>query len=185
MPISHSAGDTADLGSAIPAREKLELLYQSVCSQFGAGLVRLASSYESVADARQDLLQEIHLALWQALPRFRGECSLRTFVYRVAHNRGLTHVWRRRPEVPLSAACPEIGDERPSPESAAISNAGQASLLRAIRRLPVAYRQVITMALEELPQAEIAAVLGITENNVAVRLNRARKLLGQELGGKR
>ncbi|PWT90281.1 MAG: RNA polymerase subunit sigma-70, partial [Proteobacteria bacterium] len=77
-----------------------------------------------------------------------------------------------------------VSDPSPSAESAAIRSAGHASLLAAVRRLPIPYRQVIAMTLEELPQPEIAAVLGITENNVAVRLNRARKLLRRELGGK-
>jgi RNA polymerase sigma-70 factor (ECF subfamily) len=165
-------------------RQELERRYESLCRQYGDSLFRLASSYESVPDAREDVLQEIRMALWKALPAFRGECSLRTFVYRVAHNRGLTHVWRRRTQAQASEDFPEVGDPRPSPESSAIRNSDYASLMKAIRRLPIAYRQVITMALDELPQSEIAAVLGISENNVAVRLNRARKLLRQELGGK-
>ncbi len=65
---------------------------------------------------------------------------------------------------------------------AAIRKADQESLLAAIRRLPLDYRQVVTMVLDELPQTEIAAVLGISESNVAVRLHRARKLLRQQLG---
>ena len=58
----------------------------------------------------------------------------------------------------------------------------QARLAQAIRSLPVAYRQVITMSLEGLPHGEIALVLGISESNVAVRLNRARALLREKLG---
>jgi RNA polymerase sigma-70 factor (ECF subfamily) len=148
-------------------------------------LFRLASSYESAPHASEDLLQEIQLALWKAIPSFRGDCSLRTFVYRVAHNRALTHVWRRRAEPLLCDDFGDLDDPAPTPEAATIRNADYASLAEAIRRLPIVYRQVITMALEEVPQAEIAAVLGISENNVAVRLNRARKLLRQQLGENR
>jgi RNA polymerase sigma-70 factor (ECF subfamily) len=166
-------------------REELELVYEKALAEFGDGLYRLASSYESVADAREDLLQEIRLALWKALPSFRGECSVRTFVYRVAHNRGLTHVWRRKAQAQASEDFPEPGDPRPDPERSAIRNADHESLMAAIRQLPVPYRQVITMALEELPQAEMAAVLGTSEGNIAVRLTRARKMLRQELGAKR
>jgi RNA polymerase sigma factor (sigma-70 family) len=163
-------------------RQELERQYQSLCEEYEGSLFRLASSYEPAPDVREDLLQEIRLALWKALPTFRGECSLRTFVFRVAHNRGLTHVWRRRIHTRFSEDLPEaVGDPRPDPEANAIRSADHTSLMKAIRRLPIAYRQAITMALEELPQCEIAAVLGISENNVAVRLNRARKLLRQEL----
>lgn len=166
------------------ARSSLEREYEELWSAYGEGLTRLASSYESARDSREDLLQEIRLALWKALPTFRRDCSLRTFVYRVAHNRGLTHVWRRRTQPQSSAELPDVGDPRPSPEETAIQTADQSSLMDAIRKLPIAYRQVITMTLEELPQSEIAAVLGISENNVAVRLNRGRKLLRGYLEGK-
>lgn len=166
-------------------RRQLEQQYENIWNQYGSSLSRLASSYEDVPHAREDLLQEIQLALWKALPTFRGDCSMRTFVYRIAHNRALTHVWRRRMQAQSSTELTDVDDPRPGPESSTISNANYSSLLNAIRKLPVAYRQVVTMALEELPQGEIATVLGITENNVAVRLNRARKFLRRELGGKK
>jgi len=166
------------------ARSSLEREYEELWCEYGEGMMRLASSYESAPDAREDLLQEIRLALWKALPGFRGDCSLRTFVYRVAHNRGLTHVWRRRTQAHSSHELPDIDDPRPGPETRAIHNADQSSLMDAIRKLPIGYRQVITMTLEELPQSEIADVLGISENNVAVRLNRARKHLRAYLEGK-
>ena len=166
-------------------RQELEQQFEDIWNQYGSSLVRLASSYEDVAHAREDLVQEIQLALWRALPTFRGDCSMRTFVYRIAHNRALTHVWRRRKQAQSSAALIEVGDPRPGPESSAIRNADYSALLNAIRKLPIPHRQVITMALDELPQGEIATLLGITENHVAVRFNRARKLLHEELGGKK
>jgi len=156
--------------------------YETVWAEYSNGISRLAASYESAPDLREDLMQEIRLALWKALPGFRGDCSMRTFVYRVAHNRALTHVWRRRGQSLQSDELPDICDPSPGPESSAIRRADQESLMLAIRKLPVHYRQVITMVLEELSQSEIAAVLGISENNVAVRLNRARNLLRRELG---
>jgi RNA polymerase sigma-70 factor (ECF subfamily) len=156
--------------------------YENVWVEYSESIRRLVASYESAADLREDLLQEIRLALWKALPAFRGECSMRTFVYRVAHNRALTHVWQQRGQPLQSDELPEVCDPSPGPESAAIRKADQESLIRAIRKLPVLYRQVITMVLEDLSQPEIAAVLGISENNVAVRLNRARNLLRRELG---
>jgi RNA polymerase sigma factor (sigma-70 family) len=163
---------------------RLEEEYQHIWAEYRESMVRLVYSYESLPHAREDLLQEIQLALWKALPSFRGECTTRTFVYRIAHNRALTHAWRQRKHVPSVESDLELSDPRPSPESTAIHNAEQSWLVDAIRRLPIMYRQVITMTLDELPQSEIAAVLGLTENNVAVRLNRARKLLRQVLGGK-
>lgn len=166
-----------------PGREELERAYESVWREYGASLGRLAASYEAAPDAREDLLQEIGLALWKALPGFRGDCSLRTFVYRVAHNRALTHAWQRRAQSRAAEEVEEIADPAPSAEASAIRRADRVSLIAAIRRLPLEYRQVVTMTLEQMPQAEIAAVLGISETNTAVRLHRARKLLRRELGG--
>ncbi len=163
-------------------RKELERQYEDLLREHGPGLSRLAASYESLAHAREDLLQDIRLALWTALPSFRGDCSLRTFVYRIAHNRGLSHAYRRRRQPPESEAPDEIIDPKSDPEASAIRNAMHDRLVHAIRILPLAYRQVITLALENLPHAEIALVLGISETNVAVRLNRARALLREKLG---
>jgi RNA polymerase sigma factor (sigma-70 family) len=163
-------------------RKELEAQYEDLLREFGPGLFRLVASYEYHVHIREDLLQDIRLALWTALPGFRGECSLRTFVYRIAHNRGLSHANGRRKQVSEADEPDEIIDPKSDPESTAIENAMQARLARAIRSLPLAYRQVITMTLESLPHAEIALVLGISENNVAVRLNRARILLREKLG---
>jgi DNA-directed RNA polymerase specialized sigma24 family protein len=78
-------------------RHDLEAQFDRMLSEHGAAVSRLAYSYEAVGGIREELVQEIALAIWQALPHFRGECSERTFVFRIAHNRGLTHVSRRRP----------------------------------------------------------------------------------------
>jgi len=163
--------------------DPLEAEYERILAEFGPGIARLSSSYEWRVHAREDLLQDIRLAIWTALPRFRGEASVRTFVFRIAHNRALTHVWKRK-RVDAQEET-DMADARADPESAAIEDAGRARLIDAIRTLPIPYRQAITLALEDLPQSEIAAILGISENNVAVRMNRARKLLKEKLGGSR
>ena len=63
-----------------------DALYADAAAQFGWALERLARAYESDSDRRADLLQDIHVALWRSLERFDGRCSMRTWVYRVAHN---------------------------------------------------------------------------------------------------
>jgi RNA polymerase sigma factor (sigma-70 family) len=158
-------------------RGALTAQYERIFEAYGPALVRLTSSYESIPQAREDLLQEILLAIWKALPGFRGDCSEKTFALRVAHNRCLTHIWRRGKSPQSEADLPEVADPRKNPETMAIDSRRREALLAAIRVLPVNYRQVITLALEDLTPPEIASVLGVTENNVAVRLNRARKAL--------
>ena len=139
-------------------------------------LERIVASYARSDADRADLRQDVALALWSALPSFRGDCSERTFLLRVAHNRALTFISKRglpTDEIEdhadrvlaTTGKNPAIAYERKERES---------RLLAAVRALPIPHRQVITLMLEGLSHREIAAVLGTTENNVGVRANRAR-----------
>jgi len=132
-------------------------------------------------------MQEIAMAIWKALPHFRGECSERTFVYRIAHNRGLSHASRRRPaHDPLDELtdADHPADPQPDPEQRALHTDERTRLASAIQNLPLAQRQITVLMLEGLSHVEMADVLGTTENNIAVRLTRAKNALKQALGGK-
>lgn len=151
--------------------------------EYGPALARLAASYTTHIADRDDLLQEILVAIWIAQPRFRGECSERTFVFRVGHNRAITFVTRQRRQEPLELAHAVI-DPRPDPAEHLERAERQAQLLAAVRQLPELQRQAIVLSLEGLTHREIADVLGTTENNVAVRLTRARTSLRHLFAGK-
>ena len=119
----------------------------------GAALTRLAASYARGPDDREDLFQDIAVAIWRALPRFRGECSERTFLFRIAHNRGIAHIARRRlPTIEVGEDL-ELRDERPDPEQSLSIEQERQRLLDAILKLPVGYRQVVTLALEGMSYA--------------------------------
>ena len=154
--------------------------FDEILREYSPALARLAGSYVRDAAEREDLLQEIALALWQALPTFRGEASERTFVFRIAHNRALAHRARRR----IVGTEPDeaIEDHAVDPERALAAHQVGKRLFEAIERLPLASAQVVTLSLEGLSYAEIADVLGISESNVGVRLTRARELLRRLLG---
>jgi RNA polymerase sigma-70 factor (ECF subfamily) len=177
--VAASASDDVEA-----ARERQ---FTALLAANGAALARLAASYTPSVSDRDDLLQEIALAVWQALPRFRGECSERTFLFRIAHNRAVTHATRRRAHgvadstsldpTEAGATGSEPRDPAPDPETGLARHERRTSLLDAVRRLPLGYRQVLTLTLEGLDYREVGQVLGISENNVGVRLNRARRLL--------
>jgi RNA polymerase sigma factor (sigma-70 family) len=147
----------------------------------GAALRRLARAYTQVPADAEDLFQEIVIAIWRALPMFRGEASERTFIFRIAHNRAISYAARRRRAPAAVEVVDEPRDNRPDPERQLRSSERGERLLRGIRRLPFIYRQVIMLTLEDMSYAEIANVMGISESNVGVRLNRARQMLRQEL----
>jgi RNA polymerase sigma-70 factor (ECF subfamily) len=162
----------------------LDRRYEQILRREGAALRRTAAAYEADPARREDLFQDICLAIWQALPRFRGEASERTFVFRIAHNRGLTHRSRRRPDRARAAGleeAEELADPGPGPETAAAEGQRRERLLRAVLALPLEPRRILTLALEGLSHKEIGEVLGITENHVAVRLSRARQALRRSL----
>jgi RNA polymerase sigma factor (sigma-70 family) len=158
-------------------RAELEQRFDALIAAHGASLSRLAGSFTRNAADREDLLQEIAIAIWRALPTFRGECSDRTFLFRIAQNRGISHITRSRlTTTPLSES-PEPVARVPDPETAlAAGQAGQ-RLAAAVRQLPLGQREVVMLSLEGLSYREIADVLGITDTNVGARLTRARQML--------
>ena len=145
----------------------------------GPAFSRLARGYVDDAADHDDLLQEILIAVWKALPRFRGEASERTFVFRIAHNRAITYAGKTRRQV---ARTTELRTDQPADPSPVEADSSE-ELRRAVRKLPTVQRQVVMLYLEGLSPAEIAAVQGITENNANVRLTRARQALRELLGG--
>lgn len=162
-------------------RAELDERFDRLVAANGAALRRLAATYTNTVSDRDDLLQEIAIAIWKALPRFRGECSERTFVFRIAHNRGVAFLARTRAQVSGVADETQVHDPAPNPESGAIEGQRRERLAGAIHRLPIAYRQVMTLLLEGFDYAEIADVLGISETNVGARLTRARQILRSEM----
>jgi RNA polymerase sigma-70 factor (ECF subfamily) len=157
--------------------------FERIMRDHGKALGRVAECYAARGADSDDLAQEIGAAIWRALPRFRGECSERTFAMRIAHNRGLHFSFKRRKNA--TAEEHEIPDPRPGPEDEAGQNQRRERLLSALRELPLAYRQVLSLALEELDHREIAEVVGISVSNVAVRLSRARAALRLAMEGMR
>ena len=71
-------------------------LYRDAANQYGSALERLARAYEADPEKRRDLSQDIHFQLWRSFQRYDGRCSLRTWVYRVAHHVAASHVLRER-----------------------------------------------------------------------------------------
>ena len=157
-------------------------VFEQVVRDHHAMIHRIAASYEARGSAVEDLVQDVYVAIWKALPVFRGESSIRTFVARIATNRAITHVARasRRPvAVELSEQFPAPGAD---PERHAITEDRRARLSSAVRALPLNYRQVAMLALEGLTAKEIADVLGISPNAVAIRLSRAKDQLRAHMG---
>ena len=130
-------------------------------------------------ERRRDLLQDIHLALWQSLDRFDGRCSLRTWTYRVAHNLAISKVIRRRTRMPTLVGVDDLelraesGDREDQFDRARAA----ARLLAIIHELKPLDRQVMLLYLEDLDALEIAEVTGLSAVNVATKVHRIKKVL--------
>jgi RNA polymerase sigma-70 factor (ECF subfamily) len=166
--------------ATLPAQE-LEQRLTGLLAAHGPALSRLAGSYVRATADRDDLVQDIIVAIWRALPRFRGECSERTFIFRIAHNRAVAYITRRQLPLDSTAIEVDVEDRRPNPEETLSAEQEGQRLLDAVQRLPINHRQVVTLMLEGLSYNEIADVLGISETNVGARLTRARQMLRARL----
>jgi RNA polymerase sigma factor (sigma-70 family) len=152
-------------------------LYLRTAAEFGPALVRLARAYEADASLRLDLLQDIHFALWRSFSGFSEQCSLRTWVYRVAHNVGISRrVRRRRPRLTSLeelAEAPAAG----SPEDDAHAAHALARLQNLIRALKPPDDQVMLLYLEDMDAAGIGEITGLSARAVATRIHRIKALL--------
>jgi RNA polymerase sigma-70 factor (ECF subfamily) len=157
--------------------------FEDVVAAHSAMIQRIAAAHEADRSLREDLVQDILYALWRALPSFRDEAPLRAFVARVATNRSVTHLQRAVRGRTGSDWPHDMPEPEPSPEAQAIAAAEKASLVRAVRALPMSLREPALLAMEGFTLAEIAGVLGISTNAVAIRMSRAKGALRRGMGG--
>jgi RNA polymerase sigma factor (sigma-70 family) len=153
-----------------------------IAREHGPMIARIAASYEFNAALAQELVQDILVAIWRALPSFRGESSLRTFAARIAGNRASSHALKRAQGPALVALTNELPSDTMTPEAAALAGDRLTRLLAAVRRLPLAYRQPVLLTLEGFKPAEIAELMGLNANIIAIRLTRAKDTLRKYLG---
>lgn len=142
------------------------------------GLIsRVALSFENDPALRRELIQDILLAIWLALPAFRGEASLKTFVASIAQKRSISHVTRRAREPRQVALPPDLPSAALAPDEIALRNDQRKQLVDAIQLLPIPQREAIVLCLEGFSYAEVAEVLGISINAATLRCQRAKMAL--------
>lgn len=157
-----------------------DLLYSQAAAELAPALERLARSYEADPEKRRDLLQEIHLATWRSFAGFNGQCSLRTWVYRVAHNVAASHVLRHRRMNARPLVSLDDIESLPGPRDAEADVDRLKTLDRLyalIRQLKPLEREVILLYLEGLDAASIGEITGISPGNAATKIHRIKKIL--------
>jgi RNA polymerase sigma-70 factor (ECF subfamily) len=157
-------------------------LYEKAAATYGRALERLVYGYEVDPDKRGDLLQEIHIALWQSFKTFEDRCSVRTWVYCIAHNTATAYITRQRRAKSHLVSLEEL-DSMPDRSDHAEQhdqhfNADR--LLKLIHRLNPVDRQLMLLYLEDMDAASIAEIMGISTNNVRVQIHRIKKVLARQ-----
>jgi RNA polymerase sigma-70 factor (ECF subfamily) len=148
--------------------------FRELVSSYSSGIRRLCAIYARNSADREDLFQDIFLAIWKALPAFRNDASERTWLYRIAHNVALT--WRGKHRRSNNRC--EAFEEARMPVNAS-TNVRRILLFEMISRLPPVDRQLVSLWLEGLTMSEIEEVSGMRAGTVAVRLTRIRREMSE------
>ena len=152
-------------------------LFQEIYSQHIAIVWKTAHAFATSKEDRDDLFQEILISLWEALPNFEARAKLSTYVYRISHRRALN--WKRSQRryenklthyetdfSALSAAQPDVADQ-----------ARLEWLYGAINTLKPVDRTICLLLLDGLSYREMADIVGLTEENVGIRVHRCKQQL--------
>ncbi len=158
-----------------------ESVFERIVRQYSAEVAVLANRLLGWPGEVEDVTQDVFLAAYLGLKKFRCQCSLKTWLFTITINKCRSYRYKRillrHKKVP--GFCPRTASaaDRRLTDRETVER-----ISRAIRGLPARYREPIVLRyLQELSTAEICQILGVTENALGVRLTRARKRLREEL----
>ncbi|MGD1841081.1 MAG: RNA polymerase sigma factor [Thermonemataceae bacterium] len=139
-------------------------------------LWKICHLYCPEAVDKQDLFQEILVQLWRAYPKFRGEAKFSTWVYRIGLNVAISFL-RKEKRKPSLVDLPKEVYEMAAPEVDEEKEERKKLLYWAIRQLKTIEKAIVLLYLEEKSYEEIAQIVGITQNNLRVRISRIKEKL--------
>jgi RNA polymerase sigma-70 factor, ECF subfamily len=184
--VQPAFGDYLKERDPMRAATRQDDLYHEASENYGHALERLVRAYEADPDKQRDLLQEVHFAVWQSCSSFEGRCSLRTWVYRVAHNTAASYALRERRS--HASAWVGLDDLELTQDSQdAYDNADRRlaldKLMELIRRLRPPERQLMLLYLEGMDADLIGEVAGISAGHVRVQIHRIKAALARRFHG--
>lgn len=146
---------------------------------YGDRVLHLAYFYLKDRQLAEDVAQEVFIKVYKGLDNFRGQSSIYTWIYRITVNlcrdKLRSFSWRR---LVFTDDLQVLTKSEEDTEASALKEVRKQELLNHILKLPDHYREVLALHyFEELPTAEIAAIIDQNEITVRTRLHRARKAL--------
>lgn len=133
---------------------------------------KVCNLYLNWQEDKEDLFQEITLQAWKAYGQFRGDAKFSTWLYRVALNTAITF-FRKDKKKDFIDSVAELPDHFHSAEKDSIEEKTQA-MYKAIGTLSKIDKAIVMLYLEDYSYAEISEIIGITANNIAVKMNRIK-----------
>ncbi|MGN6395514.1 MAG: RNA polymerase sigma factor [Mucilaginibacter sp.] len=150
------------------------MVFEEIYKHYWNKVYRICMGYVNDADLAKDMAQETFINIWKQLPNFRNESAVGTWIYRIAANNCLRQI-ERLSRMPKSDF-PEHVEDVVGPDKE-----GQTKFLyKCIAELPETDRIIISLELEDIKQAEIAKITGLSESNVRVKIFRIKEKLTQK-----
>ncbi len=177
---------TEELALVERFRQGDDSAFGEIVEQHAAEVAALANRLLGWPGDVDDVVQDVFVAAFVGLKKFRGESSLRTWLFTITVNQCRRYRFRRlrRPRlVTMEDAETTVESREQGGDKQAMDQETFARVRRAVQRLPRKYREIVVLRyLQGLEVSEICTLLGVTANVLQVRLNRARKRLKEQLG---
>ncbi|MEQ8424147.1 MAG: RNA polymerase sigma factor, partial [Cyclobacteriaceae bacterium] len=150
---------------------RLAMDFEQIYKEYSGKIYRVCLSYINDVDLAKDLTQETFITVWQSLDLFRNEAALGTWIYKIAANKCLRQleVDKRKSKKDIQIEQPETNEDEKEDK--------HLFLRQCIAQLPEVERLIIGLYLESVPQEQIATVIGISHNNVRVKIHRIKETL--------
>lgn len=145
--------------------------FEEIYNTYWDKIFRVCMGYVNDHSQAQDIAQETFITVWKKLPGFRNEANIGTWIYRIATNHCLRQIEKeqRAMSTDLPIDLPEEQSRNPEPEIQL--------LYKFISELPEIDRIIISLELEDIRQAEIASIVGLSESNIRVKIHRIKERL--------
>lgn len=146
--------------------------FEEIYEAYSQAVYRLCLGYTNDAEKAKDIVQDSFISVWKNLESFRGESQIGTWIYRIATNHCIKAMNKEKRQQARNLEIPRLQIE-------AKENSNIILLRKYISALPEVDRLIISMELEEIPQNQIAEILGISHGNIRVRVHRIKEKLSQ------
>lgn len=148
--------------------------FEAIYNRYAPQIFRVCMGYTNDAEQAKDLVQETFISVWKNLATFRHQSQISTWIFRIATNNCLRalEVAKRMPPAELPFNMAEAGEESPEEKLK--------FLYQCIAELEETERIIISLTLEDLPQAEIAAIVGLSNGNVRIKVHRIKEKLAKK-----